>query len=281
MQTEFTGEISAQTRRSYFDDEQLSIKFSSPMANQFHKFYLSQDEINYLSCTESKWTIMSPTLRYLLHAVRFELKQRGYDNLIIKNSLSDYSKSRELTFPVSLFCLMRGLMLPPALAAENGDVTFRSDFNDNGAPRTRAWKKRFNDAVDRYYTNRFVDMSITRPNIISMSTPPSEVLIKAYFQVIFQKPNRVDLKSLYVLYGLAEKAPAKAKAPAKEKAPVKVKVEASAKVETPAKDEAPVKIEEVKKDQKYILTYNDFDYTKFIGIINNSNCIKALINSFV
>ena len=187
------GEISSQTKRSYFDDEQLSIKFSSPMANQFHKFYLSQDEIDYLSCTESKWTIMSPTLRYLLHAVRYELKQRGYDDLIIKNSLSDYSKSRELTFPVSLFCLMRGLMLPPALAAENGDVTFMADFNDNGAPRTRAWKQRFNDAVDRYYTNRFVDMSITKPNIINMITPPSEVLIKAYFQVIFQKPNRVDL----------------------------------------------------------------------------------------
>lgn len=163
------------------------------MANSHHKFYLSDDEISYLSCTESKWTIMNPVTRYILHAVRYELKKRGYDNLIIKNSLADYSKSRELTFPVSLFCLMRGLFLPPALAAKNQDVFPREDFNGAGAPRTTTWIKRFNDAVDRYYTNRYVDISITHPNTIFMKTPPAEVLIKAYLQVIFQKPNRIDL----------------------------------------------------------------------------------------
>ena len=46
--------------------------------------------------------------------------------------------------------------------------------------------------------------------------------------------------------------------------------EVELKTEEKVKDETPVKIEEIKKDQKYILTYNDFDYTKFIGIINNS-----------
>ena len=193
MQTEFTGDIHSQPYGTYFGPGQFSIKFSSPMANQHHKFYLSDDEICYLSCTESKWTIMNPTTRYLLHAVRHELRRRGYNNLIIKNSLADYSKSRELTFPVSLFCLMRGLFLPPALAAKNADITFREDFNDSGAPRTVSWIKRFTDAVDRYYTNRYVDMSITNPNTIFMKTPPAEILIKAYFQVIFQKSNRVDL----------------------------------------------------------------------------------------
>ena len=180
------------------------------MVNEHHSFYTDGEVKDYLGCTESKWTIHSPTLNYLVAAVRYELKRRGYDDLIIKNSLSDYSKSRELSFPVSLFCLMRGLMLPPALAAKNGDVTFWSHFNDNGSPKSRGWKKRFNDAVDRYYTNRFVDFSITRPNLISMITPPSEHLLRAYFTVLTQKASRLDLFCLtyddnrdYYIFGIS------------------------------------------------------------------------------
>ena len=163
------------------------------MANKFHSFYLNKKEQDYLGCTESKWTIMSPTTRYLLTAVEDELRSRGYDNLIIKNSLSDYSKSRELSFPVSLFCLMRGLMMPPSISAKNGDVTFWEHFNDAGSPKTRSFKVRFNDAVDRYYRNRFIDFSLTRPHLIKMVTPPSEVLLRAYLSVIFHTDNRIDL----------------------------------------------------------------------------------------
>ena len=193
MQIEFTGTVSSQPIRPYFADEQLCIKFSSPMANKFHEFYLDKKEQDYLSCTESKWTIISPTTRYLIKAVEEDLNSRGYDNLIIKNSLSDYSKSRELTFPVSLFCLVRGLMLPPALSAKNSDVVFWEHFNDNGSPKTRSFKRRFNDAVDRYYRNRFIDFSITKPNCVNMVTPPSEVLLQSYISVIFKTLNQIDL----------------------------------------------------------------------------------------
>lgn len=163
------------------------------MANEFHSFYLNEAETDYLSCTESKWTIISPILREILPLVRQVLERRGYKDYIFKSSLSDYSKSRELTYPVALFYLMRGLFLPPVIAAKNTDVILTPEFNDGGAPRTETWKRRFNDAVDRYYTNRFIDISMTPPKSVQMHTPPSEVLIKTYFEVMLNFPNRIDL----------------------------------------------------------------------------------------
>jgi len=163
------------------------------MANEFQRFYLDEEEMDYLTCTESKWTILNPTTSYLIKAVRGRLFELGYDNLIIKSSFSDYSKSRELTFPVALFFVMRGMFLPPALSAMNKDTFLIPQFNDSGAPVTDGWKRRFTDAVDRYYTGRFIDVSLTKPGTVFMRTPPSEVMIKTYLYILFKQPSMVDM----------------------------------------------------------------------------------------